>query len=76
MSRPFRRTLMLGLVPALALAAGGATAAPVGRAGSTQVTNRPVVVMVSGGTTQAPFTTPTAACRQGKPPASTPIRRP
>ena len=67
MSRPFRRTLMLGLVPALALAAGGATAAPVGRAGSTQVTNRPVVVMVSGGTTQAPFTTPTAACRQGKP---------
>jgi triacylglycerol lipase len=28
---------------------------------------RPVAVLVSGGTTQAPFTTPTEACRSGQP---------
>jgi triacylglycerol lipase len=34
---------------------------------SSEAATRSVAVLVSGGTTQAPFTTPTEACRSGKP---------
>lgn len=51
------------VVVALAALASSAVAATSHQAAP----SRPVAVLISGGTTQAPFTTPTTACRQGRP---------